>query len=128
MARVAHTADFYDPREQLAHESNLTTKMEEVLQQMTILGEPRKQAELELSSGGWLTRRSARKRISAIDEEVSKFMLVMNLLEDGWNVDLAVLKEKDTLVFRDALNNQVGAEALAAASKKLLGDDDESTR
>jgi hypothetical protein len=128
MTRVAHTADFFDPREQLTHESKLTTKMENVVQLMADLVEPREQAELELSTGGWLTRRAARQRISAIDEEVSKLNMLMQLLEDGWDVDLAILKEKDKLVFQDALRNQVGADAMAAASKKLLGDDDESAR
>src|SRR5262245_15544973 len=128
MTRVTNTADFFDPREQLAHESKLITKMEEVAQLMANLVEPRKQAELELSTAGWLTRRAARRRISAMDEEVSKLMMLMKLLEDGWNVDLAVLKEKDKLVFQDALRNQVGADAMAAASNKLLGYEDESTR
>ena len=121
MTRVANTADFFDPRKQLAHESNLTTKLEKVAQLMASLVEPRKQADLEQSTGGWLTRRTARQRISAIDEEVSNLMILMKLLEDGWDVDLSVLKEKKKPVFQDALRNQVGADAMAAASKKVVG-------
>ncbi len=122
MPRVANVSDFVDPRAQLAHEFKLTNKMEQVTQMMTELAESRKQVEQEMSTGGWFARRSARQRIDVIDVEISKLMIIMQLLQDGWDVDLVVLKEWDKSRFRDALRQQVGDDALSAASKKGLSE------
>jgi hypothetical protein len=122
MPRVANVSDFVDPRAQLAHEFKLTNKMEQVTQMMTELAESRKQVEHELSTSGWFARRSARQRIDAIDVDVRKLMIIIQLLQDGWDIDLAVLRERDKVRFRDALRQQVGDDAIVAASKQGLSE------
>ncbi len=124
MTRVANVSDFADPRAQLAHEFKLTNKMEQVAQMMTGLAESKLESKLSkncLQVVGF-ARRSARQRIDAIDIEVPKLLMIMQPLLDGWDVDLAVLKELDKIRFRDALKQQVGDDAMVAASKRGLSE------